>query len=128
MVEKLVQIGILFDFYGKLLSKRQYSIVELFYLQDLSLSEIGEELNITRQGVYDTLKRAEENLYRYEDTLGLAAKFNENHKIIKDILKASRDIKKSIIENRYDEVIEKAELIENISLEILKDSWEEVID
>ncbi|MEW8972798.1 MAG: YlxM family DNA-binding protein [Tissierellaceae bacterium] len=128
MVEKLVQIGILFDFYGKLLSKRQYSIVELFYLQDLSLSEIGEELNITRQGVYDTLKRAEENLYRYEDTLGLAAKFNENHKIIKNILKASRDIKKSIIENRYDEVIEKAELIENISLEILKDSWEEVID
>lgn len=93
MVEKLVQIGILFDFYGKLLSKRQYSIVELFYLQDLSLSEIGEELNITRQGVYDTLKRAEENLYRYEDTLGLAAKFNENHKIIKDILKASRDIR-----------------------------------
>ncbi|MEY8415727.1 YlxM family DNA-binding protein [Tissierella praeacuta] len=128
MVEKLVQIGILFDFYGRLLSKRQYNIIELFYLQDLSLGEIGEELNITRQGVYDTLKRAEENLYRYEDTLGLVAKFNENHKIIKNILKCSKDIKKLSIENGYDEVIEKAELIENISLEILKDSWEEVID
>ncbi len=128
MVEKLVQVGILFDFYGKLLSERQYSIVELFYLQDLSLSEIGEELNITRQGVYDALKRAEDNLYRYEETLGLAKKFNSSHKIIKDILKTSRDIREIAIENGYYEVIEKAEIIENISLEILKDSWEEVMD
>ena len=59
MVEKVVEVGVLFDFYGKLLSARQLSVIELFYIYDLSLAEIGEELNITRQAVYDTLKRAD---------------------------------------------------------------------
>ncbi len=127
MVEKLVEIGFLFDFYGKLLSKRQYNIIDLFYLQDLSLSEIGEELDITRQGVYDTLKRAEDNLYKYEDTLGLVGKFKESHRNIKKILEASRDIDNLVLENKYTEIMEKTKLIEDISLEILENSWE-VID
>lgn len=79
MIEKLVKIGILFDFYGKLLSERQYTIIELYYMHDLSLSEIGEELNISRQGVYDTLRRAELKLYEYENVLGLVSKFNLNN-------------------------------------------------
>lgn len=54
---KIVEIGMLFDFYGKLLSEKQYQVVELYYIHDLSLTEIGEELSITRQGVFDTLKR-----------------------------------------------------------------------
>ena len=58
------------------LSERQYTAIELYYIHDLSLAEIGEELNISRQSVYDTLKRAEENLYEYEETLGLVKKFN----------------------------------------------------
>lgn len=76
MVEKLVEVGILFDFYGKLLSERQFTAIELYYVHDLSLAEIGEELGISRQSVYDTLKRAEENLYEYEKTLGLVKKFD----------------------------------------------------
>ena len=77
-MEKLVEIGILFDFYGKLLSERQYLAVELYYLQDLSLGEIGEELGISRQGVYDALKRSENRLYENENTLGLVKKFTFN--------------------------------------------------
>lgn len=127
MVEKLVEIGILFDFYGKLLTERQYRIVDLFYIEDFSLSEIGEELDITRQGVYDALKRAEEKLYKFEETLGLASKFRESHKNIKEILKLTKEMKILIDKKNYEEIIKSAELIEDISLEILENSWE-VID
>lgn len=92
MVDKLVEVGILFDFYGKLLSKKQYSVVELYYLHDLSLAEIGEELDISRQGVYDILKRAEENLYQYEDTLKLVEKFFKNRKTLEEVYRLALDI------------------------------------
>lgn len=92
MVDKLVEVGILFDFYGKLLSEKQYSVVELYYLYDLSLAEIGEELDISRQGVYDILKRAEENLYQYENTLKLVEKFFKNRKTLEEIYELALDI------------------------------------
>ena len=120
MVEKLVEIGILFDFYGKLLTEKQYRIVDLFYIEDFSLSEIGEELNITRQGVYDALKRAEEKLYQYESTLGLASKFRESHKNIKKILELTKDIRLFIEKKDYEEIKNSAEKIEDIGLEILE--------
>ncbi|NLY67626.1 MAG: DNA-binding protein [Tissierellia bacterium] len=102
MVDKLVEIGILFDFYGKLLSKKQYSVVELYYLHDLSLAEIGEELDISRQGVYDILKRAEENLYQYEERLNLVKKFYKNEKTLEEIYKLAQDIEEETrkIDNR----------------------------
>jgi hypothetical protein len=127
MVEKLVEIGILFDFYGKLLTEKQYNIVELFYLEDFSLSEIGEELNITRQGVYDILKRAEEKLYQYEDKLGLASRFRESHEDIKKIIEEIKVIRVCLEKKEYDRIIDSANMIEDISLEILENSWE-VID
>ena len=92
MFEKIVEVGILFDFYGKLLSDKQYNIVELYYINDLSLSEIGEQLQISRQGVYDILKRAEKSLYTYEDKLRLVEKFNQNNTKIEEILKYTNDV------------------------------------
>lgn len=127
MVKKLVEVGILFDFYGKLLTERQYNIVDLFYMEDFSLSEIGEELEITRQGVYDTLKRAEEKLYQYEKTLGLASKFRASQDNIKRILELTEEINKSIEKSNYKDISYSTKLIEDIGLEILEDSWE-VID
>src|SRR5699024_513209 len=107
MIEKMIKFGTLFDFYGNLLSVRQYNVMEMFYLQDLSLSEIGIELNITRQGVYDNLKRAEDNLNRYEDILGLVEKFKENHKDIEKILNIAKDINKIAITKNDIEIINK---------------------
>jgi len=62
---------LLYDFYGKLLTPKQQEVMQLYYEQDLSLSEIAEELKITRQAVYDILKRSEQALEKYERKLGL---------------------------------------------------------
>lgn len=112
MFEKIVEIGLLFDFYGKLLSNKQYQAIELYYIHDLTLSEIGEQLKISRQGAYDLVKRAENILYKYEETLGLVKKFENNRhktkelKILLDKLKNSTDINN---ENR--EIFEKVNII-----------------
>jgi len=75
-LEKLFRINNLYDFYGRLLTDHQKRFVELYYGQDLSLGEIAENYNVSRQAVYDTLKRAEQLLFGYEDKLGLVAKFD----------------------------------------------------
>lgn len=91
-MEKLVEVGILFDFYGKLLSEKQYLAIELYYLHDLSLAEIGDEIDVTRQGIFDMLKRAEQKLYRFEDKLRLVDKFHKSHNNIESILSITEDI------------------------------------
>lgn len=127
MVEKLVEIGSLFDFYGKLLSEKQYLVIELYYINDLSLAEIGDELGVTRQGIFDLLKRAEQNLYKYEEKLGLVNKFYSKHTNIKNIINISEEILDIIKNNNnYIEVEEKAMMINNISKKILSDSQEVV--
>lgn len=76
-MEKNVEISLLFGFYKNLLTARQADTVNLYYNEDLSLAEIGEELGISRQGVRDNLKRAEQLLYDAEEKLGLAKRFIE---------------------------------------------------
>ena len=76
-MEKNVEISLLFGFYKNLLTARQADTVDLYYNEDLSLAEIGEELGISRQGVRDNLKRAEQLLYDAEEKLGLAKRFIE---------------------------------------------------
>ena len=61
MIEDIVKKTLLFDFYGQLLTDKQKYIVEMYYGDDLSLSEISEQIGISRQGVYDTLKRAKQH-------------------------------------------------------------------
>ena len=59
MKQDALQMSLLLDYYGELLSQKQRTCFDLYYNQDLSLSEIAEEAGITRQGVHDTLARAE---------------------------------------------------------------------
>ena len=70
-------IGVLIDFYGSLLSSRQREIISLYYEEDLSLSEIAADVGITRQGVRDSVKKAEVILAKAEEKLGLAQRFKE---------------------------------------------------
>ena len=70
-VKKVVRVGKLFSFYGSLLTDKQQEFVELYYYHDLSLGEIANEKEISRQAVFDNLKRSEEALEKYEDELGM---------------------------------------------------------
>ena len=76
MFVKDLRLIMLFDFYGELLSEKQKIMFDYYYNDDLSLSEIAENTGITRQGVRDSIKRAEETLQTYEQKLGLADKFH----------------------------------------------------
>lgn len=75
MFVKDLNIGYLLDFYGDVLSQRRRDALDFYYNDDMSLSEIAEEMNISRQGVRDLIKNAEEELAFYEEKLGLAKKF-----------------------------------------------------
>lgn len=73
---KDLQITFLLDFYGDMLTDKQRDVIECYYNEDLSLAEISEEKGITRQGVRDAIKRAEQQLLEMEERLGLAKRFN----------------------------------------------------
>ncbi len=75
MLDKIPEINLLYDFYGELLAEKQRNIIRLYYENNLSLSEVGEELGITRQGVHEALKKSIERLLSYEDRLGLVKEF-----------------------------------------------------
>ena len=73
---KNLDISILLDFYGDMLTEKHRNVVELYYNEDLSLAEIAVHSQITRQGVRDSIKRAEGILLDLEQRLGLAKKSN----------------------------------------------------
>jgi predicted DNA-binding protein YlxM (UPF0122 family) len=92
-MDKITKLSLLLDFYGKLLTPKQYEIFDLHYNNDLSLSEISENLGITRQGVFDTLKRAENLLCEYENNLHLVNKFIKNNDKLKEVYDYINDMK-----------------------------------
>lgn len=90
---KDMEIAWLFDFYGDMLTEKQRLVVELYYDEDLSLSEIAENQSITRQGVRDSLKRAEAQMREMEERLHLAARFRKVHEGFNAICQAAQDIR-----------------------------------
>ena len=84
-MDKNIQIGLLYEFYGNLLTEKQAYVIDSYYNDDLSLSEIADELEITRQGVRKHLIEAEKLLNNYEEKLGLMNKFLDNKNELKHI-------------------------------------------
>ena len=74
-MEKFVEQTLLYDFYGELLTERQQQVYETVVLEDYSLSEVAEELGISRQGVHDMIRRCNHTLEEYEGKLHLVEKF-----------------------------------------------------
>ena len=97
-MEKIVEQGLLYDFYGELLTEHQRSIYEDAVYNDMSLAEIAEQYGISRQGVHDLLKRCSRQLVLYEDKLQLVRKFTEAKKTIAKI-DALADEGKNLPEN-----------------------------
>jgi hypothetical protein len=75
MLEKISRVVLLKDFYGPLLTEKQQNVLNLHYENDLSLSEIADDMNTSRQAVYDMVKKAESLLEQYEQKLGLVERF-----------------------------------------------------
>ncbi|MBE6556989.1 MAG: DNA-binding protein [Ruminococcaceae bacterium] len=74
MFEKDMSIGLLLDFYGDILPERKRTVMDMYYNEDLSLAEIATEIGISRQGVRDMIKKSSDELFFYEEKLGLAAR------------------------------------------------------
>ena len=85
MTEETLYRTMLFDFYGELLTAKQKEYFDLHYNADYSLSEIAEETGISRQGVWDIIKRAEETLRKTEDKTGLIRRFRENQEAVAEM-------------------------------------------
>jgi len=112
-MEKIVEQALLYDFYGELLTKHQRRIYEEVILNDYSLSEVAENLGISRQGVHDMIRRCGKILDDYESKLHLVEKFVS----VKDKVSKIRNL--TINEDKS-----KAELmkqIEDISKDILEE-------
>ena len=84
-MEKIVEQTLLYDFYGELLTERQQQVYESVVLEDYSLSEVAEELGISRQGVHDMIKRCNHTLEEYEGKLHLVEKFVSIREKVKQI-------------------------------------------
>ncbi|MBS7344581.1 MAG: putative DNA-binding protein [Caryophanon sp.] len=77
LLEKTTRMNFLFDFYQALLTDKQRSYMELYYLDDHSLGEIAESYEVSRQAVYDNIRRTEAMLEEYENKLCLLEKFQQ---------------------------------------------------
>lgn len=116
-MSKNLQMTVLLDFYGQLLTPKQRDVMELYYYEDLSLAEIAEHENITRQGVHDFIKRSETLLTEFEQKLLLAEKFSKLNQSLDEIKSISEDISSaSALKNRkiYDSSCKITEIVSSI--------------
>ena len=119
-MEKFIEEALLYDFYGELLTEHQKLIYEDFVLNDLSLSEIAEDREISRQGVYDIVRRCRKQLQGYEAKLHLVAKFIHT----KERVAESNHYANEILEHQEDhqrmiECINRIEMLSNTIVEEL---------
>jgi len=113
-LDELIYLSMLYDFYGDLLTDQKKKVFEDYILNDLSLSEIAEQLNISRQGVHDIVKRCTQELKDYEEKLSLFRKFTK----IKQMLGSIKDLCNKISENGD---LSKLQDIEMLADDILKE-------
>lgn len=90
-MEKIVEQGLLYDFYGELLNEHQRRIYEDAVMNDMSLSEIAQEAGISRQGVHDLIKRCDRTLEDYESRLHLMEKFRNIAEKLEEIKQRTPD-------------------------------------
>lgn len=84
-MEKIGKTLLLFDIYGELLTQKQQTALDLFYNEDYSLGEIATEMGVSRQAIFDSIKRGEELLAHYDEKLGMVAKIETEHKCLADL-------------------------------------------
>ena len=105
-MEKNVEMGMLLDIYGSILTKKQYELLNDYYNNDLSLSEIAENENITRQAVRDNLKKGEKKLFEFEEKLKVMKKQFDQEEKIASILSNINKIDENSTDEEVVEILE----------------------
>ena len=105
-MEKKVEISMLWQIYGKLLTEKQYEYIDYYYNNDLSLSEIAENDNITRQAVRDIIKKGERKLFEYEEKLLFMKKTINQEQKIQQVLWNLTKIQKDSSDKQVTSILE----------------------
>ena len=117
-MDELTEISLLLDFYGQLITKRQFEILDLHYNNDYSLGEIAEQMNISRQGVYDNIKKGKAALKDMDEKLGLLGRFSRQKSRAGRILALLGEIDSAILSA---DVAEKLKEAKEAVVEIMED-------
>jgi len=120
-MDKNIEVCLLLDFYGQLLTSRQEETMNMYYNNDLSLGEIAENLNITRQGVHDNIKRSEKTLLDLENKLGIIKRFRDDRIKIKYAVEYIDIIDMALKEKRNESAIKDLKKIKKILNDIIDD-------
>lgn len=110
-MSKDLNMSLLLDFYGDVLSPKQREAMDLFYNGDLSLSEIAEITGITRQGVRDRIVKGDEILTELEEKLGLCSRFGDVSKTVEFIVNRLNELKNQGLD--VEDIIQAAKKLDN---------------
>jgi hypothetical protein len=102
--EERLELSLLYDFYGALLKENKREMFEAYILEDYSFSEIALEFGITRQGVYDAIKRGIKQLREYEEKLGLVQRFRQQREEVKKLHQLLTEMNISEQEEKWQEI------------------------
>ena len=92
VMSKNLEVSVLFDFYGEMLTEKQKDVIDLYYNEDLSLAEIAEHEGISRQGVRDNIKRGEVFLYELEDKIGYVRQYRATEKLLDELQQVNQQL------------------------------------
>lgn len=104
-MEKYVEVSMLWQIYGKLLTEKQSKILNYYYNDDLSLSEIADLTNVSRQAVNDIIKKGEAKLFEYESILNIMKKSQENERTIQLILSQLSKIENTSSDKKVEKIL-----------------------
>lgn len=98
-MQERIELSMLYDFYGALLKENQQRMFEASVLEDYNYSEIAEDEGISRQGVYDAIRRASRQLREYEEKLGLVARFIRQKEQVKEMHRILQQMRGSMTDD-----------------------------
>ncbi|MGL4362514.1 MAG: YlxM family DNA-binding protein [Cellulosilyticaceae bacterium] len=117
-MEKFLEVTYLFDFYQELLTDKQRELVIGYYFDDLSLGELASQNQISRQSVFDTIKKAEQKFLDYENKLCMWKKHQEQEKILEHMKEIVQQLRVNIIDGQAPKIDELETLIQQLSSEV----------
>ena len=104
-MEKHIVVSILWQIYGKLLTEEQYNVLNDYYNEDLSLSEIATNYNISRQAVRDLLKKGEDKLFEYEKVLNIMEKHQKNEQRLQIVFSKISELGKNVSDKKAQKLL-----------------------